>query len=147
MNLDEQLEALKHAENRVAVPAHVEARLLRALEELPGQPADRRVNRAGVFVAVALAAGIVVGVTSTVVYFQRGPAPPTLAAETVGESVVLVLEPPGVEETVRVVRIRVARSALESLGIHTVASQGTDSVEVDVLVGEDGVARGVRLAM
>jgi hypothetical protein len=68
----------------------------------------------------------------------------------VSESVVLVVDPPGVQETVRAVRIRVAPSALEGLGIQAVGAEGsgrTESVEIDVLVGDDGVARGVRLAM
>jgi hypothetical protein len=170
MNLDDQLETLKDIENRVEVPRQLEVRLLEVFDEcqrsgvtghrsgqrfeqrLSGQRIGHRYSRGGVLAALALAAGVIVGVTSTVIYFQRVPEVPTVAAEPVSESIVFVVEPPGVQETVRVMRIRVARSALESLGINTVASQGSgsassDSVEVDLLVGEDGVARGVRLAM
>lgn len=98
-------------------------------------------------VAAALAAGVIVGAAVTLTQLRGGTETPTIDAVPVSESVVLVVEPPGVQESVRVVRIRVARSALESLGIQTFAAQGAESVEVDVLVGEDGVARGVRLAM
>ena len=147
MNLDEQLSALGEAERRVETPARVETAVLAAFDERQTRVRHPRFRRPSVLAALALAAGIVLGVSSSVVYFQRTPQTPTLAAEPVSESVVLVVEPPGVQEPVRAVRIRVSRAALESLGIRTVASQGSDTVEVDVLVGEDGVARGVRLAM
>jgi anti-sigma-K factor RskA len=154
MNLDDQLKALGETERMVEAPAHLESRLLEAFDE--GQRSEVRSQRAGQkagqrssgqrYAALALAAGIVVGVASSIVYFNRPAETPTLQAEPVGESVVFVVGSPGEQETMRAVRIRVSRSALESLGIQTVASEG-DSVEVDVLVGEDGVARGVRLAM
>lgn len=160
MNFDEQLKALKEDEGRVATPAHLEGLVMTAFEsqladQLAGQRSgvrgQKRVRGFGWPVAAALAAGVVLGAVLTLWNIQRGPQTPTLRGQAVSDSVVLVVEPPGVQETVRVVRIRVARSALESLGIETVASQGSsvpsDSVEVDVLVGEDGVARGVRLAM
>jgi hypothetical protein len=157
MNLDEQLKALNQEEGRVDAPPHLEGRVLAAFAaQLEGQRSEVRASKVRRFVwgwpvAAALAAGVMLGAVLTLWNLQRGPQPPTLRGEAVSDSVVLVVEPPGVQETVRVVRIRVARSALESLGIETVASQGgsvpSDSVEVDVLVGEDGVARGVRLAM
>jgi hypothetical protein len=53
--------------------------------------------------------------------------------------------PLGRSEPVRVVRMRVPRSAVSELGIPTAPQ--ADTVEIDVLVGEDGVARGVRMAM
>ena len=46
-------------------------------------------------------------------------------------------------EPIRVVRMRVARSVLGELGISSASR--ADSVDIDVLVGEDGVARGVRV--
>lgn len=149
MTLDEQLQALRQQDRHLAVPGRVEAAVLEAFDATgPGRVgtsrrAGMRINGAGV---LALAAGIILGAGATFLYFQR-QAPPTVPAQQVGESVVFVMEPPAVEETVRIVRIRVARSALESLGIQTVAAQEGDTVEVDVLVGDDGVARGVRLAM
>jgi len=60
-------------------------------------------------------------------------------------TVVLVGGPMASGELVQVVRMRVDRSALDALGI-TQNSSG-DTVEVDVLVGEDGVARGLRLPL
>jgi len=144
MTLDDQLRALRQAERRLEPPAGLEARVLAAFDDRRRQaPTGGRSS----FAAMALAAGVLLGVGGTVMYYQRTADAPAVPAQQVSESVVFVLEPPGAEETVRVVRIRVARSALASLGIQTVAAQDGDTVEVDVLVGEDGVARGVRLAM
>ena len=151
MNLDEQLSALREAERRAETPARVETAVMAAFEgqrsTVRGQSQAKGPRPAKGLALGAMAAGIIVGVGSSAIYFNRAPQTPTLRAEPVSESVVLVVEPPGVQEHVRAVRIRVSRAALESLGIETVASQGSDTVEVDVLVGEDGVARGVRLAM
>jgi hypothetical protein len=60
-------------------------------------------------------------------------------------AVVLVGGPIASGELVQVVRMRVDRSALTALGI--TQSGSADTVEVDVLVGEDGVARGLRLPL
>lgn len=60
-------------------------------------------------------------------------------------TVVLVGGPMASGELVQVVRMRVDRSALSALGI--TQSGSNDTVEVDVLVGEDGVARGLRLPL
>ena len=60
-------------------------------------------------------------------------------------TVVLVGGPIASGELVQVVRMRVDRSALSALGITQNGS--ADTVEIDVLVGEDGVARGLRLPL
>ncbi len=147
MTIDDQLQALKEAERRYPSPPALEARVLAAFDDSQRRGASHRRSYVG---AMALAAGVVLGVGGTAIYFQRQAAP-VVPAQQVGESVVFALDPPGAGETVRVVRIRVARAALESLGIRTLASgsgsASSESVEVDVLVGDDGVARGVRLAM
>jgi hypothetical protein len=58
-------------------------------------------------------------------------------------TVAVVGEPLQAGEPIRVVRMRVARSVLGELGISSASR--ADSVDIDVLVGEDGVARGVRV--
>lgn len=150
MNIDDRLAELKAAEHDVTPPAALEPNVLAAFDarapRTMGPGAVTSLATRTWFAGAALAAGVLLGAGGSLVYFQRAQ-PPVIPADAVGESVVFVLDPSGAEETVRVVRIRVARSALESLGIDTVAAQGGDSVDVDVLVGDDGVARGVRLAM
>lgn len=70
------------------------------------------------------------------------PSVPPLAG---GATVVFVGEPFRDNELARVIRMRVLREALASLGV--TASSGAESVDVDVVVGEDGVARGLRVGM
>ncbi len=70
---------------------------------------------------------------------------PSIAAPPA--TVVLVGEPIRADEGIRVVRMRVPRSALSMMGIRSVAAPRSDSVDLDVLVGEDGVARAVRVGM
>jgi hypothetical protein len=68
---------------------------------------------------------------------------PAARAEPV--TFVVVGEPPTTGEPVRVVRMRVAASRLAAFGFQPVAQN--DSVDVELLVGDDGVARGLRLGM
>ena len=71
------------------------------------------------------------------------PAPQRQRTQTV----VLVGSPIVPGEPIRVVRMRVARAALLQMGLRPVAAGDADRIEVDMLVGEDGVARGLRLRM
>jgi AcrR family transcriptional regulator len=72
-------------------------------------------------------------------------APITSRPREPRSTVVLVGGPIASGELVQVVRMRVDRSALTALGI---AQNGSaETVDIDVLVGEDGVARGLRLPL
>lgn len=48
-------------------------------------------------------------------------------------------------ETAMVVRVRVPLSSLQLMGFPVDEETGSDPVEADVLLGQDGLARGVRL--
>jgi hypothetical protein len=73
-----------------------------------------------------------------------GPAVPRGAS---AGALVLVGEPILAGEPVRVVRMRVPASTLAGLGVRSLAGEFADAVDVDVIVGEDGVARAIRLGM
>ena len=62
-------------------------------------------------------------------------------------TLLLVGEPILQGEPVRVVRMRVPAATLRGLGVRPAASDIGEHVDVDVLVGEDGVARAIRLGM
>jgi hypothetical protein len=110
----------------------------------------RRVVRA----ATTAAAGITL---VTALIWQRGanapgagPAQPEAprAAQREYTTVAVVGGPLLTDEPIRVVRMRVARSVLGELGIPSAPPRGAahvETVDIDVLVGEDGVARGVRV--
>jgi hypothetical protein len=74
--------------------------------------------------------------------------PVQLMPDTTYTTVAVVGGPLMANEPVRVVRMRVARSVLGELGVPSPARRGAapaETVDIDVLVGEDGVARGVRV--
>jgi hypothetical protein len=110
----------------------------------------RRVVRA----ATTAAAGISL---VTALVWQRGanapgavPAQPDARRADQREytTVAVVGGPLLTDEPIRVVRMRVARSVLGELGIPSTPARGAapvETVDIDVLVGEDGVARGVRV--
>lgn len=109
----------------------------------------RRIAR----VATTVAAGItIVGALAWQRTGDQG-AGPTPGATTTPNSrayttVAVVGGPLMADEPVRVVRMRVARSVLGELGVPSPAQRGAapaETVDIDVLVGEDGVARGVRV--
>jgi hypothetical protein len=117
--------------------------------------ADRSRTRRFVRGAATTAAGITL---AGVLMWQRGthgpdgadnPSPPA-AGVTVQDAgggrfttVAVVGGPLVAGEPIRVVRMRVARSALGELGIPSAGQ--AETVDIEVLVGEDGVARGVRV--
>jgi hypothetical protein len=70
---------------------------------------------------------------------------PGAAASAGASAVVFVGELVGAGERIQVVRMRVPRSTLVSLGISV--AEGPESVFVDLLVGEDGVARALQVEM
>jgi hypothetical protein len=73
---------------------------------------------------------------------DRQPSP---VANEARSTLMVMDDPIASGEIVHVVRMRVMRSALTELGIAAHAT--TEMVDVDVLVGEDGVARGVRVSL
>jgi hypothetical protein len=154
MNVEEQLRALREAEQHVMPPARLASRVMDAFDEAGANSAPAT-GRAETPSArrwlVALAAAAAVALAAGISLMNREPSqPPPLSGQSRQdvESVVLTVEPPGVEETVRIVRMRVAPSALRGIGIESDRiPPGEALVDVDVLVGEDGVARGVRLGL
>jgi len=73
---------------------------------------------------------------------------PRLKPDATYTTVAVVGGPLMANEPIRVVRMRVARSVLGELGIPSPTQRGAappETVDIDVLVGEDGVARAVRV--
>jgi anti-sigma-K factor RskA len=164
MNVEEQLRALREAEQHVMPPPRLASRVMQAFDEAgakdaPGlaQPDVLSSHRRWRFTPAkdgalgALAVAAIVALAAGITLLNREAPQPVLVSTPSGEdveSVVLTVEPPGVEETVRIVRMRVAPSALKGIGIESDRiPPGEALVDVDVLVGEDGVARGVRLGL
>jgi hypothetical protein len=95
---------------------------------------------------------------------DRSPQPDAVAALFAGQpmessveespsALVLVGQPIADDEVVHVVRMRVTRASLRVFGVAPLSSaavsppRATEMVDIDVVVGEDGVARGVRVPL
>jgi len=120
-------------------------------EHDPRRRARSRTRRLG-RVATTVAAGItLVGTLAWQRTSDREvrPKPDTTPDSSRAYTTVAVVGGPLMaDEPVRVVRMRVARSVLGELGVPSPAQRGAapaETVDIDVLVGEDGVARGVRV--
>jgi len=160
--LTQSLQMLAEIESASKTPSRVETAVMArwdARQTKRGPSRARRVMR----VATTMAAGItIVGALA----WERGtqvrlkpdttptvaPKPDTtsvrLKPDTTYTTVAVVGGPLMADEPIRIVRMRVARSVLGELGIPSPAQRGTaqaETVDIDVLVGEDGVARGVRV--
>jgi hypothetical protein len=150
--LARSLEMLAEIEDASAAPASVEAAVM-ARWDAAHAPQARARRRRAMRAAVTTAAGITLvgalawqhGSNERASDEASGPNPADQAQYT---TVAVVGGPLMAGEPIRVVRMRVARSVLGELGIPSPATQGTayvETVDIDVLVGEDGVARGVRV--
>ena len=144
--LTQSLEILAEVESASQTPTRVEAAVMARwdTEHDPRHRTPTRTRRI-VRVATSVAAGITF---LSVLAWQRGGNDVRLKPDATYTTVAVVGGPLTADEPIRVVRMRVARSVLGELGIPSPAQRGApqpETVDIDVLVGEDGVARGVRV--
>jgi hypothetical protein len=156
--LAQSLQMLAEIESASQTPSRVEAAVMARWDARQTRRAPSRTRRV-VRVATTMAAGITI---FGVLAWQRHTTVRLKPDTTVDDGVVsgfsrttdqyttvaVVGGPLMADEPVRVVRMRVARSVLGELGIPSPAQRGAApaaTVDIDVLVGEDGVARGVRV--
>jgi hypothetical protein len=145
--LAEALDALRQAEAQVDTPPRVEAALLAAWDAAHAQRAASRSRTLWRdAAAVAAAVTIAVGLWQLGQQLEQATRRATERAED-GRTLLLVGEPILQGEPVRVVRMRVPAATLTGLGVRFTGMDAAAQVDVDVIVGEDGVARAVRLGM
>jgi hypothetical protein len=143
--------ALRRLASGQEVPALNPGRLNTLLSAM-GQP-PKRSRRATAAVGLSMAASVLI-VASLSVGLQRGALAPgspqvvaaALAPPMSAETAFVVL--PGADalprlESGRVIRIEISESELTAFGLWSPARAG--AVQADVLVGQDGLARAVRL--
>ena len=138
------LDELREAEARLEAPAHVEAAVLAAWDasqEARTLTGTRLMRHAG---AVAAAVLMTAGLGSLGLQLHRTGQPPSQSAAG-GRTLLVVGEPILQGEPVRVVRMRVPAATLTGLGVRPATGNAAAHVDVDVLVGEDGVARAIRV--
>ena len=148
--LARSLQMLAEIEAGSETPSRVETVVMARWDAMQKRRVPSRTRRV-VRVATVMAAGITI---FGVLAWPRNTGDDTVRRkpDTTTESqyttVAVVGGPLMADEPIRVVRMRVARSVLGELGIPSPAQRGAApaaTVDIDVLVGEDGVARGVRV--
>lgn len=143
-SLADAFEELRREEAAIETPAHVEAAVLAAWDEAHAESARRPRSLWRNVVAVAAAVTIAVGLAQLGRQLQRLTQPATKQAQNSG-TLLLVGEPILQGEPVRMVRMRVPASTLSGLGVRPVTGSPGEHIDVDVIVGEDGVARAIRV--
>jgi hypothetical protein len=149
------LDALAADDARVAAPLRLQSEVMRAWDAHQGMR-PRTWARPWVPLAWRLAA---VAMALLVIYFslpgrrattEIAPAAATTAAPvsslTAEAGVPLVADPLADPTALNVMRVRMSRSALANLGLPILDPDAAGVVDVEVLVGEDGVARSIRRA-
>jgi hypothetical protein len=148
-NLQESLRALSQdpADADAQVPAHVDAAVMAAWDASRRDQAPAA-SRLWVPWAVACAAIVMTAVLLT--WRPANPGAPSRAAALAGpliqQELVLV---PEFDRTgpLMLMRVRMTRREFSRLGVPISNPDGDGLVDVEVLVGEDGVARSIRRAV
>jgi len=156
VNTDEKelrsaLSALAREEKGLATPPHVEARLMRAWDETRGVGAERR--RSYLAAVLKVAAALVLAVSGAFWWGHGAVMPPvvpdqldqpTMTTSWPSSETLAWLDPePG---SLQIVHVRVASTALAAQGYALSDPDGDGLVDLEVIVGADGTARGVRMA-
>lgn len=146
--LDDTLAALRRAESQVETPAHVEGAVMAAWEPPSSVGAATRSPSVGAafrrpWKYAAVAAGVLLTVTLGRLGVELRDAG-VVPAGADAPQLLLVGQPILEGEAVRIVRMRMPAATLSGLGVRTTASDPADAVDVDVVIGEDGVARAIR---
>jgi hypothetical protein len=146
LQTDASLRALATEDARVVAPAHLEAGVMRAWDAHQAQ------HRAAVAVPrwiplvwrFAALAGVIA--VSTLHMWWPSPSvdgPPRTVPGAVGP---FPSDPLADRAALTVMRVRMSRSAFASLGFPLADPDAAGLVDVEVIVGEDGVARSIRRA-
>ena len=142
--LDVLFGALRREEASGAAPAYVEAAVMGAWDVWHARRGADARRIAARLTSLAAAAVLAVGLTTLGERLRSVTAvAPSLVAET-APTVILTGAPVLEGEQIRVVRMRIPVSTLHSLGVRSTASP-SGNLDVDVVVGEDGVARALSL--
>jgi hypothetical protein len=141
------LDALRQDEARIEPPPHVEAAVLAAWDRAHAPRSEER-SRSPWRDAAAIAAAvtIVAGLGQLGHELQRTTRA-SMERAIESRTLLLVGEPILQGEPVRVVRMRVPASTLTGIGVRSTTGDVAAHVDVDVIVGEDGIARAIRVGM
>ena len=143
------LDALRQAESHVEAPPHLEMAVLAAWDRAHARRADAKPRTLWRrMAAVAALLTIAAGLGQLGYRLQRSAPTQTYSQLPDGRRTLLLVGEPILQgEPVRVVRMRVPAATLSELGVRPAEGDVTAHVDVDVIVGEDGIARAIRVGM
>jgi hypothetical protein len=153
--VDALLDALAAEDARVAAPSHLESEVMRAWD---AHQTLRPRSWARPWFPLAWRLAAVAVALLAIYYSLPGRRPATevaspvatnaapLSSLTAEAGVPLVADPLADPTALNVMRVRMSRSALANLGLPILDPDAAGVVDVEVLVGEDGVARSIRRA-
>ena len=154
--IDAALDDLAAADAHVVAPATLKTAVLHAWDEqrrdAAGPERIRQVRwpTAAACVLVPAAAALVIAIASLARDPAAVPAARDFAARggppPINTGYVIVPEPFTDPAALHVVRVRMARMALATLGMPIADPDAEGLVDVEILVGDDGVARSIRNA-
>jgi hypothetical protein len=151
--LSAALRGLATDDEAAQAPAWIEARLRGALHQAQPSPAPAAPRRPRESWGWALAAAIAASLSAAALVWRREPSPPPTpewardAVEGEDEAFLPVTFDDALSglDAVQVVRMRLPRSAIGRMGLPLSNDPGQGPVEADVLVGQDGLPRAIRL--
>jgi len=142
------LRTLAREEERLGTPHRVEARLMRAFDERR-MHGHRRLFARHVLEAAAMLALVVFGA-----YWWNRGTPETPASNKIADAAIATpwsssdalmwLDPE--PESLQIVHVRVTTAALAAQGYAIVDGDNDAPVDLEVILGADGMPRGVRVA-
>jgi hypothetical protein len=146
-DLTDALAMLRREEACIETPSRVESAVLAAWDrDRAARRAERRRALRHRAAATAAAVAITVGLVQLGrVFHQTARTPGAPVGDT--RTLLVVGEPILQGEPVRVVRMRVPVSTLTELGVRPATGSTASHVDLDVIVGEDGIARAIRVGM
>jgi hypothetical protein len=132
--IDPLLDRLAAEDARVTPPAQVDLAVMRMW-----RAREPRRRRTWIY---PIAAGLLIAITSWYGSLRVPPAEPGVTEPTAGGYVLSPeLFPP--DGALNLVRVRLPRSALAQLGLPVADPTASGLVDVDMVIGEDGVARSI----
>jgi len=140
------LRALAIDDEHTPAPPHLEAEVMRGWDTHASQPPRAVWRRPWLPLAWRLVAVAVAVAISTIYLWspaRRAGGPRAVLPDAAGA---LAAEQAGAPGSLSVMRVRMSRSAFASLGFPILEPDAAGVVDVEVIVGEDGVAQSIRRA-
>jgi hypothetical protein len=146
-DLERLVRIVAEDDRRVQVPAHLEAAVMQTWDSITPLAVQRRPFRS--IRTALLATGSIAAAIVTAIAIYNAPSAPSrpepVAAPSSAE-IILVPDPMFDASAASIVRVRMPRAALATLGIPMAEPHEGGLVDLEIVVGEDGFARTIRRA-